>query len=229
LTAGLGSRHRRRRRALVLQPRLRPLGGAEGVAAWILEALHPDCAVTLACRERPDLGAVDRRYGTSLRSSDFAILILPDVPAPRLRLENLRSWWLQRQVRGMARSFDLTIGAASEADLGEGTIQYVHTVTQLYQPRGGRDLGWFHAGSLAGAAYLAASARLTGFDVARMRATGRWSARTGSAAWWAGSTASSRRRSFHPPREPSSTFPGARAPIPWFGRDGCGPNDGWSW
>lgn len=161
------------RRALVLRPYLRPLGGAEGVTAWIVHALASDHAVTIFCREPPDLAAIDRRYGTAICGRRVDAVIAP--PLPRWlcrfsRLDNLRDWHYQRHARRLGPRFDLLVAADNEADLGRSGIQYIHHPKTVFQPRGGRDIGWYHARSTVGAAYFELSSRLTGFSYPRMLA-----------------------------------------------------------
>ena len=58
-----------RPRILVCYFRPVPHGGATGVAAWILEALRQDYAVTLLTSKPVDLNLLDRCFGASLTGS----------------------------------------------------------------------------------------------------------------------------------------------------------------
>lgn len=160
------------RRALVVQPYLRPLGGAEGVAAWVVHALASDHAVTILCREAPDLAALDRRYGTTMHGRDVTAVVAP-LPwwlGARFRLDNLRDWHLQSHARRLAPRFDLVVTTDNEGDLGRPGIQYVHYPKAVFHPRGGRNIGWYHAANAPAAVYFELSARWTGFSYARMLA-----------------------------------------------------------
>jgi glycosyltransferase involved in cell wall biosynthesis len=152
---------------LIFQPRLRALGGAEGVSAWIMQALAPDHALILVTAEPTDLAAIDRRYGTQLACASVDVVVHRSWPRLPLRLDCLRDW--ARQQRARAIPHDLAVAVDNEADLGERTVQYVHHPKHVFMPRGGRDLGWYHATTLLSALYFEASARATGYQVARMR------------------------------------------------------------
>jgi glycosyltransferase involved in cell wall biosynthesis len=150
------------------------MGGAQGVAAWIVHALQPDHEVTLIGWEAPHLEAVNRRYGTALDPRRLRIEVarsrlLRHIPARVLRLDDLRSWSLQRVARRKAPHYDLVIGAGNEADLGDRAIQYVHDPSLVFRRRGGMDRGWYHATTLLEVAYFELGARLTGFAYSRMR------------------------------------------------------------
>ena len=159
------------RRALVVRPYLRPLGGAEGLTAWVVHALAADHAVTILCREAPDLAALDRRYGTTTCGRRVAAVVVPPpwwlrVP---LRLENLRDWDIQTHARRLAPRFDLVVTTDNEGDVGSRGIQYVHYPKAVFHPRGGRNIGWYHAANALAAVYFELAARWTGFSYARMR------------------------------------------------------------
>ncbi len=62
---------------LIAHPYVHPAGGGNSVAAWALEALRDEFAVTLATLGPVDWEALNRNFGTSLRPSDFAIRIAP--------------------------------------------------------------------------------------------------------------------------------------------------------
>lgn len=63
-----------RSRILVVQPSLQPPGGGNGVCAWMLQALRDEHALALLTWKPVDLGPVNRYFGTSLRSTDLAVL-----------------------------------------------------------------------------------------------------------------------------------------------------------
>lgn len=160
------------RRALIVRPFLRPLGGAEGVSAWIVHALSSDHAITILCREAPDLAALDRRYGTKTCGRDVTAVVARPLPRwlrARFRLDNLDDWHLQAQARRLAPRFDVVVTTDNEADLGQPAIQYVHYPKAVFHARGGRNIGWYHATTAIAAVYFELSARWTGFSYARMR------------------------------------------------------------
>lgn len=163
----------RTRRALVFYPYLiRPGSGALGVVAWIVHALQSDHEVTVLCRSA-DLEAVNRRYGTAIdprrvRVEIARLPLLERIPHRLLRMENVRRWAFDRIARRRAPHFDLVICPGNEADLGGRGLQYVHDPNLVYRPRGGKDLGWYHAATRAGAVYFEIASRLVGFSYARM-------------------------------------------------------------
>jgi len=158
------------RRILFVQLTINAVGGAEGLAAWILEALKRDYRLTLLTWEPVDFAALNRFFGTDLRESEFepwttswAPRVAKMLPTPAVRL---RYHYLFMQARRRADRFDAVITAAHEADLGPRGIQYVHfpeAVTKMTAP-----LRWYHS---AGAvrAYEALGDRLTGFSLDRMK------------------------------------------------------------
>jgi len=129
------------RSLLFVQPNLKPAGGGNAVAAWILHALAYDYRRTLLTLEVPDFDATDRFYGTSLGRSAESIevrraapIAAPLVGALPMRLDRIKSALLNRAARRLAPAFDLTITADHETDLGVSGIQYVHFPSRLYRP-----------------------------------------------------------------------------------------------
>ncbi len=149
-----------RKRVLVVQPGLGPLGGGGGVCAWILEALRHDHEVTLLCWRRPDLDAVNRYYGTALTADSVRLEeALPALPArvrPPPVLRRLAHFALLAEARRRRPAVDLVISAEEESDLGGGGLQYVH-------------FPWHHPARGAARLYHGVAARLTGTSAARMR------------------------------------------------------------
>ena len=124
-----------RLRVLVLHPRLEPVGGAEVVAAWALEALVREHEVDVLTWGVPDFRALDRDYGTSLAGAAIGIRRPPR--GVRLAVESLqrldRDPWsvqrfavLMRMARRLRRRYDVVLCTHGEADLGGPGIQYVH-------------------------------------------------------------------------------------------------------
>jgi glycosyltransferase involved in cell wall biosynthesis len=120
-----------RPRILVCTHRLIPCGGAEGVAAWILEALRQDYAVTLLTSEPVDLRLLDRHYGTSLTGSDLQVRTM--APAVRAFLSFdpdpfsiERHACLMRLCKRIRHQYDLVVSAFNEGDFGPPGVQYIH-------------------------------------------------------------------------------------------------------
>jgi hypothetical protein len=61
------------KKVLLVQSSLQPPGGANGVAAWIVEALKRDHELSVLTWSPVEVAAINRFYGTSLRSSEFAV------------------------------------------------------------------------------------------------------------------------------------------------------------
>ena len=164
----------RRRKILLLQPSLQPPGGGNGVAAWMIEALKSDYAVSVLTCWPIDLTAVNRYYGTTLAPTDFTALRLPSallyrllsyVPLP---LDLIKTSILQRQGKQIQAGYDLVISANNEADFGRKGIQYVH-YPWAYHQRPKVDLRWYHGSATVVAAYHRLCAHLSGFSFERMK------------------------------------------------------------
>lgn len=161
------------RRVLFVQPSLQPPGGGGGVSAWALQALVTRYRVTVLSWQPVDVAPINRFYGTHLAASDFdtivvprAITYLPDhVPLP---LALLRGSILMRYTRRVSAGYDVIIGLHNEIDFGRPGIQYVHYPTYL-RPRPSVDLRWYHRFPAVLRSYYAATDRLAGFSLSRLR------------------------------------------------------------
>lgn len=136
------------RRVLVVQPILAPAGGAEAVAAWMIEALKDDHDVGIVTWTPPDFDAVNRWYGTSIRASQVRVHaaragLRGFVDAMPVRLALVRAAIVFRMARGLASAYDVVISADNEVDLGRPAVQYVH-YPRFLRPRPAGDLRWFH-------------------------------------------------------------------------------------
>ncbi len=163
---------RTKRKVLLVQSSIRPPGGGNGVAAWMLEALKRDHRLSLLSWRAPDLNAVNRFFGTSLHSSDFRLIVPPRHARAAARcsptpLALLKSNYLSRLGRHLAREYDVILTANNESDLGGRGIQYVH-FPSLLPARPNVDLHWYHS-RFAVAVYRRYAQRLTGFCNERMR------------------------------------------------------------
>jgi len=139
-----------RPRVLIAHPYLHPSGGGNSVAAWALQALREEFAVTLGTLGPVDCEAVNRSFGTSLRPEDFAVRIVPPawrgllrcVPTSGALLEQcLTMRWAQDLDR--ENPFDALMSTQNEADFGRAGLQYVH-YPWVYLPRPDLELRWFH-------------------------------------------------------------------------------------
>ena len=120
-----------RPRILVCYCRLIPHGGAPGVAAWILEALRQDYAVTLLTSEPVDVSLLDRCFGTSLTGSDLQVRTMAPVVRGFLGLDPdlgsiQKHAYLMRLCKRVRHQYDLVVGADNEGDFGPPAIQYIH-------------------------------------------------------------------------------------------------------
>jgi glycosyltransferase involved in cell wall biosynthesis len=137
-----------RPRVLLLQPSLQPVGGGNGVAVWMIEALKEDHDITLLGWTRVDLDAINNYYGTTLREGDFAIRYVPRWSRlldflPVMRGALLQRYLMLRWGRPLAADFDVTLSVNGEIDVGVRAVQYVH-YPWGFLPRPDADLRWFH-------------------------------------------------------------------------------------
>ncbi len=159
------------KRILFAQRTISTVSGADGLAAWILEALKRDYRLTLLTWEPVDLAALNWFFGTELRPSEFeAITVKPSVvrlakmlPTPAVGLRRL---YVSMEARRCAARFDAVITASNEADLGPRGIQYIHFPEAL--SKGNKSPSWYHSPA-AVRAYEAIGERLTGFSLDRMK------------------------------------------------------------
>lgn len=138
----------RRPRLLVPHPSLRPPGGGNAVAAWLLQALAGEYDITVYAWEPIDFERVNRFVGTSLRASDVHVRRVPRWLAWLLRMLRVRGALWQRSVllrfaRRVRDEYDLTLSANNEIDIGTRSVQYVHFPWGWW-PRPDSDLRWFH-------------------------------------------------------------------------------------
>jgi glycosyltransferase involved in cell wall biosynthesis len=132
---------------LIVQPSLRPPGGGQAVAAWMIHALQDEYDIALAMWEAPDFDRVNAAYGTAIRGGIDVHTVRPAVAGAIDRLPfraALLKWaTLIRLARRVSRPTDLLISAENEADFGRPGIQYVHYPRQL-RPRPVEDIRWYH-------------------------------------------------------------------------------------
>jgi hypothetical protein len=113
----------RRRKILLLQPSLQPPGGGNGVAAWMIEALKSDYAVSVLTCWPIDLAAVNRYYGTALTSTDFTAhrfpfsllyRLLERIPLPLSLIKTSLLLWQGKQIQS---GYDLVISGTTKQTL----------------------------------------------------------------------------------------------------------------
>ena len=158
---------------LLVQPSMQPPGGGNGVAAWIIEALKRDHAVSLLTWKPIDLGSIDRYYGTSLGAADFRAYGVPPALRRLLALVPtpaglLKTHLLLRLCKKMKDDYDVIITVNNEADFGRPGIQYIH-FPWARLPRPPADLSWYHLSPGVVALYHTLCARLGGFSFDRMK------------------------------------------------------------
>lgn len=139
-----------RPRVLVVQPVLGTSGGGNVVAAWTLEALREEFAVTLATLQPVDCPGLNRNFGTSLRESDFTVRIAPasfhqllarlPIQGAQLRIALGGRWARQLDAR---ERFDVLLSTHNEIPFGRPGLQYVH-FPWAYFPRPDIEMQWFH-------------------------------------------------------------------------------------
>ena len=138
------------RRVLIAHPYVAPVGGANAVAAWALQALREEFSVGLATLVPVDLAAVNRSFGTSLRAADFTTFLAPRryrrligaVRAPGALLECQLTVRLARNLDRVHR-FDVLLSTHNEVDFGRRGIQYVN-LPGAYRPGRESTRRWSH-------------------------------------------------------------------------------------
>jgi glycosyltransferase involved in cell wall biosynthesis len=119
------------KKILLVQSSLQPPGGANGVAAWILEALKRDHFLAVLTWTPVEVASINRYYGTSLSRSEFAVhrinpifrWLIDRIPLP---LDFLKANLLLLYCKKMKDDYDVIITADNETDLGCTGIQYIH-------------------------------------------------------------------------------------------------------
>ncbi len=160
-------------RILFVQPSLRPPGGGNGVAAWMIQALRGVHDVTVLTWDAVPLEEINRHFGTELRPDDARFVrphpwladALRHLPTP---VDLLKTALLMRAGRVRARAYDLAISGNNEADLGDRALQYIH-YPRYQRPRPDADVRWFHS-PLVLKAYYRLSDAASGISFERMRA-----------------------------------------------------------
>jgi glycosyltransferase involved in cell wall biosynthesis len=158
---------------LLVQPSLDPPGGGNLVGVWMLQALRDDHELALLAWKPPDLAACNRHYGTSLRTDDFRLHVVPGpvrwlgrlTPTP---VSLLKDTYLVRRSFALAAAYDVVITGNNEADFGRTGIQYIH-YPKVGMARPAVDLHWYHASRTLLELYHRLCARVGRFSAERMK------------------------------------------------------------
>ncbi len=124
---------------LFVYPTLRPVGGAEFTAAWMLQCLLERGNVTAVTIDRPDLEALERASGTALTRS--ALQVVQARWYFSAHLERLgqphQLWQLRyfiRQARRLRGRYRFCISAFNDLDLGpDVAFQYLQTAPRNHE------------------------------------------------------------------------------------------------
>jgi glycosyltransferase involved in cell wall biosynthesis len=161
------------KKVLLVQPSLQPPGGANGVAAWIIEALKQEHAVSVLTWTPVEPAPINRYYGTLLRASEFTVYgvhpivrwLIDCVPGP---IGKLKTSLLLRLCKRNKDDYDVIITANNEADFGRRGIQYIH-FPWAYQPHPNADPRWHHFSPALINAYYNLWRRISRFSVEGMK------------------------------------------------------------
>ena len=142
--------HPHRPSILIYYAKLVPRGGGEGVAAWILEALRQDYALTLLTSQPVEFSRLDRFFGTSLAGSGLQVRTIAPLLRRFLSLDPdpnsiQKHMYLMRVSKRIRHQYDLVLSADNEGDFGTPAIQYIHYPTLAYaysRLRPSCDLPW---------------------------------------------------------------------------------------
>jgi len=160
-------------RVLLVQPSMQPPGGANGVAAWVLQALVPAHRVTVLSWHPVEIASINRFFGTHLAPGDFDTIAVPaywrtlcdhlPLPATLIKLS-----LLMRYTRRVSGDFDILFGVYNETDYGRRGIQYIHYPTYL-RPRPDVDLRWYHWPRSGLRLYYRLADAIAGFSLDRLK------------------------------------------------------------
>jgi glycosyltransferase involved in cell wall biosynthesis len=161
------------KKVLLVQASLQPPGGANGVAAWIIEALKYNYSLSVLTWTPVEVRSINRYYGTSLSLAEFAIhqvhpifrWLVDHAPLP---LDFLKTSLLLRYCKKMKDDYDVVITANNEADLGCKGIQYIHC-PRAYRPSHEVSLPWYLLLPRWIKVYHRVCMRISGFSYERMK------------------------------------------------------------
>jgi len=112
-------------RVAIVHPWLVAGGGSEACALWMIRGLQEDHRVTLLTMGRPDLAALDAKYGVGLDRDRVEVRGLALPPGTRTRFDALRAFPLARCARRRRGEFDVMISAYNAMDFGTPGIQRI--------------------------------------------------------------------------------------------------------
>ncbi|MER3446052.1 MAG: hypothetical protein C4291_04095 [Candidatus Dadabacteria bacterium] len=119
------------KKVLFVQTTLEPPGGANTVAAWMIEALKKEYSVSLLTWKSPNFEEINRFYGTSLKSSELTVHHINPVLRGIINLDPdpasiQRQSYLMRLCKRLNGKYDVVISTENEIDFGCRGIQYFH-------------------------------------------------------------------------------------------------------
>ena len=140
------------RKILIVHQNWQPPGGANTVAAWVVEALKSHYALTLLTWNRVNTEDINRFYGTSIHPTDFAVIYPNRLLQTLFKLDpgpgSLQpTAYLMRTCHRIRHHYDLVMGVAvEEMDLGGPGLLYIHypelsRFWPKYRDCGGKPLG----------------------------------------------------------------------------------------
>lgn len=163
------------RRVVIVQPHFGQ-GGAESVAAWIVQAIKDLAPVTVLTFDALAPVELNRRFGTQLKEGDFEVARcrFPFRKGRNLKWTILKLHWLMRQCKAWPEKDVLFFSASSEMDFGRPGVQYVEF--PLLAEAATRSLGllspkrWYHRSTFMRAAYLCSGRLLSRFSLEGVKA-----------------------------------------------------------
>ncbi len=161
------------KKVLLVQPSLQPPGGAPVVAAWIIEALKRENAISVLTWTPMYLASINRYCGTSLSASDFTVHRINPIARYLINLIPLPIGFLKislllRLCKMIKDDYNVIITANNETDCGCRGIQYIH-FPRVYLPRPDLGPGRRHVPLAWINAYYRLCLRISGFSFARMK------------------------------------------------------------
>lgn len=137
-----------RKKVLLIQTVLKPPGGNNVVAVWIMEALKGEHSLSVLTWEAPDLEEINRFYGTSLKSSEFTVHHVNPLVRTVVKLDPdpgsfQKTSYLMRLCKRLKKDYDVVISADDEMDFGRRGIQYLHYPYLCEQIQPGIDSHWY--------------------------------------------------------------------------------------
>jgi glycosyltransferase involved in cell wall biosynthesis len=117
-------------------------GGSEARVMWLVEALKPDCDVTVMTTGGWHLNDLNRSYGTSVKSGEVSVRLAPVPPLPaRAMAAALRGALYQRFARRIAPEYDVRISAYNPTDWGMPAVHFIadfswhREIREAYDPQ----------------------------------------------------------------------------------------------